>query len=293
MKKLVSLLFFAQIAYAAETVDKILAIIYMGDVSTIVTQSDLRPRFSPEPRTLEEVVLEKLKLEDAKSLKVNMTDSDVEKRIAMLMQQHKLTQEGLMNIFKQGGMTNEEAREFLKDQLTVEAIEEFRVKGKLIIEKKEIEEFYNANPVMRESSYTLSQAFYPFTTLRSKEDQHKDLKKEITSGEVVTKVQWESPFELKDSEFAEDKKFIQGLESGSVVQLQETEHGVMLLRLLTKTPQRLIPLEERVREITGIIGEKKYYAAQKSYNDDLLEKAQGHIKYTDPVATPATVPPAA
>lgn len=267
-----------------EIQDKILAIIYHTEGSYIILQSDMKPNLDGRPRNLKDLVLERLMLLDATNLKITVTDADVDRYLAQIQKQNNLTKADLSKAFRETGFTFEQGIEQLRNSLVINSILDYRVKNKAVVDKKEIEKYYNDNPIYQDAEYVIAQATIPFEGSPDKKKIKID--NAIKSGEIINIVAWDDPIKLKDDEFAPEKAYIKDLDAGSIVKLEETRDSLTLLRLISKTTKVLVPLEERERDITNILGKEKFDKALKEYHTSLLnpeDKVLGkfQIKYLE------------
>lgn len=261
--------------------DKTLAIIYNQGESTVVLKSHLRPGLEGLPRTLKDVIFEKLMIFDAQNLKIAITEADVDRHLLQVQKQFKLSLDETIKLFKQMGYTYEEGRDQLKTKLMIENIIEYRVKSKIILDKKIVQQYYDEHPKYQEATSEVCQAFYRFgesspalTTIK--------IENAIHEGTIDNFVKWGTPFFLKENEIASEKEFIKKLNPGEVSIINKTEEGIFLIKLVSKTPRYLISLQERETEIMNIIGQELFAKKFEEYRKKLLEEAR--IKFTDPEA---------
>lgn len=260
------------------TVDKVLALVYTTEETSLVLQSDLRPGLDGASKALEDVVLERLILADAKRMKVTVSEAEIDRYLAKVEEQHKLTREQTKELFKSMGYSYEEARNQLRNMQMVEQIKDHKVRNKAHVGTKEIEKYYTEHPVYEEASYTITQGFVPFQG-SSRSIKKALVQQALEAHTIDTMTQWTPPVTLKDSDFAPEKVYIKELQPGTVTQVQETDEGISLIQLVSKKPQRLVPLEERTKEIAALLGKSKYETAFEEYKKNLF--AFGRIKYTD------------
>lgn len=279
--------------------DRTLAVIYHPEDIVVISASDLRPSLDGAPKTFKQVLLEKLMVLDARELKITVTEEDVDKQLATVQKENNLTRDDVIAIFKQAGLSVTQAREDLRDQQMIQTVIEARTRSKTAVSAKEIETYYAENPIVQPGNITFCFAFVPFEHYKSKVTQRTAIQKGIESGDINTTAAWMDPITLNLKDVPEDKVFLKDLSSGSIVQAQETEEGVQLLKLIDKVPETVVPLKEREREIMMQFRMDRRGKAIAEYHEELLKKAR--IKYLDQEYAPkeaivelpsAQIPPA-
>lgn len=261
-------------------IDGIIAIIYHKEGTEIILRSDLRPALDSERgewQTPREVIAQRLMVLDAKSLKVTVSDDDVDRFIEQLQKMHSLTRADIESLFKSRGYTYEEGRQQLRYKQYIESAVEYRVKTnkKLIIGKQEIEEEYRKHPMVEEPRYTLQQGFIAGTL---REAQVNDL---IASGAAEKQTEWDEPFVVAQSELPADKKFLVHMPPGTFVAVEEVEGGWQITKLVEKTPEKILPLTpERERKIGMKLTQERGEELLKEYEESLITKAT--IRIIDP-----------
>lgn len=264
------------------TIDKTLAVIYHPESTSIILQSDLRPGLDGISKTVNQVVLDGLMKLDAQKLKINIGEAEIDRYLAQVQKQNNLSLEDTIKLFKQMGYTYEQGREQLKNMQLIDTLLDYRVKGKVVIDSKDVEKYYTDHPAYEEGYFTVAQAFVSFAG-SSKHIKKALVNQAIESQEILTTTKWNKPFQLKSEDFAKEKEYIKELAQGSVVILNEDDDGITLLHLISKQPKKLISLEERRKEITGILSQERFEKVLKEYQDKLI--ADSHIKYIDsPIA---------
>lgn len=278
MKKLVilcALLIMSELSVCADSSDallypinEIVVVIYSTDGNQLILRLDIRPSLDGMPRTLRQVVLESLMVLDALLLKIDITEDDADKFLAHLQKENGLTRQAIQDMFKELGFTYEEGREQLRRKQMIDAVLDYRVKMNIIVQRADVVAYYDAHPEYTEATYTLAQAYIPEDSLSREEVDNR-----IESGNLDRGITWDEPFTLAEHELADDKKFITNEPVGSVVEIEEVEDGVELTRLLSKTEQQLIPLDDRYEEISMILRKEQFETKLEDYFQSLLDKA--------------------
>lgn len=269
-----SFLFITLNLYADKIViDKIIAIIYHGDGSSLILQSDLTRGFGG-PKTLDQEISARLMALDAQKLKVTITDAELETQIAQLQKQNNFTADDIKNIFKQDGLTEQEGREELRKNFLVRKIIGYRVEDRISVTTKEVEDDYLKNPSYLPARYTVRQAFIPFIG-SSKSIKKAIIKREIESGSIISSVKWDPQITLNSDQVSLDMlEKIENLDTNSVIILDEASDGITLLQLVNKTDKLLIPLEEKKGDIRMKLMQEQYEIYMKEYEEKLLKEAR-------------------
>lgn len=256
-----------------EVVNKIDAIIYHGDGSSLILQSDLTKGFGGA-KTLEQEISSRLMLLDAQKLKVSITDSELDAQIAQLQKQNNMTAEDVKNIFKQDGFTEAEGREELRKNFLVRKIIGYRVEDRISVSMKDIEDEYNKCPEFLPGKLTVRQANVSFTG-SSKSIKTAIIKRDIESGKILENIKWESPITLESDQVSPEMlDKIKDLSPNSVIILEENESGLTLLNLISKSEPAMVPLEEKKYDIRAKLMQEQYDKYMQEYEQKLFAEAK-------------------
>lgn len=276
--KLKTLLFclISNLAISRQTADKIAAIIYHGDGSSLILQSDLSRGFGGA-KTLQQEISARLMLLDAQKLKVAITDSELEAQIAQLQKQNNMSSEDIKTIFKQDGFTEEEGKEELRKNFLIRKIVGYRVEDKISVSMKDIEEEYFKNPSYLPGKYTVRQGSVSFAG-SSKSIKTALVKREIGSGKILNSVKWQSPITLETDQISPEMlSSIKDLSDNAVIILEESDNGITLLNLVSKTEACMVPFEEKKYEIRSKLMQTQYDKNMKDYEAKLSSEARVKI----------------
>lgn len=264
-------------------IDEILATIYHPQKEEVISRSDLRPGLDGIQRELDDIIFEKLILIDAQRLHIDeMSDEEVNRLLVSIQESNKLTRDQIVEAFKQSGFTEEEGRNELKKGEIVRRMMQYRIKDKMIVDKEDIESYYNEHPESTPGSLTISQTIINFTTEEKKDSnlkakKLKSINSAIESKDILNILDWDTPFEIQEEELPEDKVYLKDLAAGSVVKIKETDDSITLLHVVAKKPSGNVPLEEREQAISELLREQRYKNAYKEYKQSLLDSV--FIKY--------------
>lgn len=249
-----------------ELLEAIRAVIYTAEGIDVLTQSMLdRPSLDGQPKSLEDLIDEWLIYRDGAS-KANISEATIDAGIAQFKKQNNLTDAQLNEFFERNGYTLAEGRQEFKRLQMVGQMIEHNVGGKMrIIPEAEIKRYYDEHPISQEASYILERAQVSESMLRN-------------ATTMRTKAEWTQLPEVKESELASHLHFIINLKVEQMSKPRKLDNGEYeIFRLKAKTERHAVPLEERRREIIGILRKPRYEQALAEYKKRLRDGA--HIVY--------------
>lgn len=257
---------------AREVVNEVRAIIYHKDGSAkLILTSDVKSDMNGAPRSIRDIIVRQLQIEDARSLHITVSKDEIEAYLASLQKANRMTRADLEKLMENMGFTYEEgAEELLGRQMAEQAIDQ-RIKSdkRFIIQREEVEAFDTKNPAYEEACYTLCQVCVP--TEKAPKD---------SDAKALDALPWEEPFEIKESQLSEDKFFIANEPLGIIVDRDEVDEGVELTRLVDKKLRKKIEVDQRYDQIVNIIRMQRFEELMREYEQELLSKAT--IRFTYP-----------
>lgn len=252
-------------------IDEIRVIVYHQGGSELILSSDIRPSLEGRPRTLRDIVLQRLMVLDAESLHITITNEDAERFLGELQKMNGLSRDAMLEVFRELGYSYEEGLEQLRYRQMIEQILDIRIRTnkRLIVQRSDVEGYDKEHPVFEEAVYVLQQVCLPAQT---DEERAALLEKEFSEKEIDC-FAWEEPFEIQERDLAEDKRFIADAHNGALVFRDNVEEGVELTRLVSKKERRKVELEEHFDEVSEIIARQRFETLYKEYEQSLFEKA--------------------
>jgi hypothetical protein len=252
--------------------DAIRAIVITGTGTELVTQSDLeRPNFAGQIPTLEDEIEERLFYQDALKKQVLITDDQIDRQIAVVMQQNNLTLDGLKVLCTEYGMTYQELRDKLARTFSVNTIRDHMVESYAIINRSDVIKYYEEHPEMTSIVYYLQRAIVPYEGDR--DTQQAELTKLVSSKESDDGIDWSVLFSVEHATVAEEKMFIHTMQVGDVVLAQELYDGFELYRLVNKKEAIPRTLDERYLEIDELLRRPLREKLLQEYRDKLFREA--------------------
>jgi hypothetical protein len=222
-----------------QLVNEVVVIIYHEMGTIAILASDIRPALDGHMQTLREVILNALMKLDGLYHKIIVTQEEAEKYIENIQKQNKLSRKAVEDLFTSAGYTYAEALEYLRGRQIIEQVVEFRVKSdkRMIVSREEAQARYDENPPMVEAIYTLAIAFISQEKLGKKK-----LSDYLKTIDLDKDIQFDEPFDLKESEIADDRKVITTHKAGDIVFTEQVEGGYEITRLVDITPASIRPL---------------------------------------------------
>ncbi len=255
-------------------IDGIKAIVYGETETLIITESEVaRPGLDGQMKTFDDLVFEHLVFLDAKRIGAVPDGAAMQKHWEDVKKNNNLSEADMQKLAEQAGYTLPEAKAQLGKMSAISQMFDFKVRSGLFITKQEVECYYHAHPIAEQAEYEIARALVPYSDLESKDAMKKRLSDYAKTGRGQVRLAWSTPFVLMHDEIASDKQFIYTMKSGRISQPIATSQGFEMFKLVSKKPQRLVPISERYNEIENFLKRPKYEELMKKYKDELYEKA--------------------
>ncbi len=255
-------------------VDQIVAIIYGDDVTVIITKSDTEKlNLDGKPRTLPDSIFEQLVYMDALKFKIGADPEAVDRYIAMIMRENKLSQADITAMFRSAGYTFEEGRQQLSVMFAVNTVLDFKVKSRLIVPESKIISFYQEHPVYEEEAFLVERVFVPAADDVSAKEMQETVDRSLKLGKEIPGAEISSSFWVKRSEIAEDKQFLTTMQEGKLSRPEQIKDGFEMFKVLERKPECLVPLEKRYQEISGQLRKPLYDKLFEEYRKSLFDAA--------------------
>lgn len=160
----------ANVSAARVVADRVVAVVNRG----IITQSELNLRTSavknnlrsqkvaPPPddilqkQVLERLVAERLQTDLARQTGLRIDDAQLDKTLERIAQQNKMTREQLFEAVKEQGLTPEEFRAQIRNDITTAKLREREVDGRVTISEAEVDAFLKEQKGVKGSEFNLA-----------------------------------------------------------------------------------------------------------------------------------------
>jgi peptidyl-prolyl cis-trans isomerase SurA len=237
---------------AAASADGVIEEIVCKVNSDIITRSDLLRRYGqPSADVLRDQIDELLLLQRAKELNLN-ADADVTRRIADIQAQNNLVDTDKLREFiqQQLGLTLEDFRQRLKNQILVSRVVGEEVQRKIVISEPEKKKYYeeHKSEFVRRDEVVLAQIFVPGLTAVS-EQSARDLAARGSYAEVASYARGELRPEIEAIVFAQSR--------GYVTDPIRTRDGFLVLKIQERRQAGQAPFDEVEEQIAQRLAEPR------------------------------------
>lgn len=172
----------------------------------------------------------KLQLQEARKLRFNVSASEVDDAVNDIKKKYNLTDEALDNSLRREGLSLQEYRTNLSDQILLLKVINYNVKSKVFISDKAVEDYYRANAgkFQKDEKVKIMQIFFALPTDDSKkaaiEAKAQEIMQRIQKGEDFAKLAAEYS-ENPDRESAWDIGYVK--RGGLLKEVEETAFSLM------------------------------------------------------------------
>ena len=300
-----------QQSYSSVFLDRVVAVVN----NEIITWTELRAIISREGKSFLDKVPEgkkeeaikglekeflnslidmKLQLQEARKKGMDLSKAEIDSAIADIKKKYNLTDEALLNSLAAEGMTFEDYRTRLAEQIMLSKVVNFEVKANIVIKDSEVSEYYEANKVKLtgKEKRKIKQIFFA-----APKDNSQRPAVEAKAHEVILRIEKGEDFSKLAGELSEDasKKF--GGDIGYITRgsaLKEVEDAAFTLNVgevskpfWSPAGLHIVKLEEKVAEegfdkvkdkIKELLFEKAFESKFLEWKAGLKEKAYIEIK---------------
>jgi peptidyl-prolyl cis-trans isomerase SurA len=248
---------------------------------------------------LDKLVLRQIQLQRAEATGIRIDEAELNAAIANIMEQGSLTEEMLARALVEEGLTREEYREQISDQILFSKLMQREIRARVAVTHEELEEYYQeheeeyyqpeqirvrhllimvgSGPGAHEVQEARRKALDILHKYREGAD-FSDLVKEYspaTTSEGETVSGW-----LKRGEFLKELEEVAfSLPEGKVSEPIRSQAGFHLIQVAERRNAAYLSLETMTDSITEIITRQKMERDYQSWLDDLKEDAQVDILF--------------
>lgn len=239
-----------------------------------------------EEEFLERLIDTKLQIEEAEKYGIHVTDAEIEGAIDEIKKKYSLTDQDFQETLKKEGMSLNDYKRMLKEQIIIGRALNSLVRSKIIITEEEIKKYINAHPELScdDDGYYVSQIF-----LKKRENQEElkekinEVLKKLVQGESFSKVAYQMSEDitaktggsiglLKKKEIAPElSNLFSKMSVGQISEPMISEHGIFIFRLDGVCFKK--GSEQLINYVRGLLEEEKFKKEYKLWTRGLRQKA--------------------
>lgn len=229
-------------------------------------------------------------VQEAERLQVKVDDAEVDKAIARLRQESKVTEEQFNAQLKAQKLTMEEFRSQMRKSLLNRDLLGHMVARKVVITKEEIEKYYNDHPEMFSGGRNVRIALLVYPPTAKVEQVAASLKKGRTSFESVVRELSIGPKKEEGGDLGmmpwSDlspalRDVLSSMQPGSISDPFDLNGMAAQIKLLDKQDTgsgEVLPLEQVSGQIEGLLREPRLHERFKEYMEQLRRRAVVDIR---------------
>lgn len=238
------------------------------------------------------MIEDKLLEQELKRLGVELSDEEVEKRLAQILKENNLTEEQISALLKNQGKTLSEFREEIRKQLGMEEYVRYKLKaGSLDVSEEEALTYYRLHPDEFSGETTVSILILSWTATEENLANAERLYQRLIVGttffdseqiesEATSSGAKSSLIEgVKESELKEDiAKAIKDVKPPACAGIHKGEQEIKLIILLDRTTSNMVPFEQVKRKIMSNLKNRKLEREFRFLIDELYRKSRVEIR---------------
>jgi peptidyl-prolyl cis-trans isomerase SurA len=231
-----------------------------------------------QPKALNRLIDKKLIDQKVKELGINVTDEELRQTIEDVKKQNKLSQEDLISALRSQGLSFDQYKAQLREQLERVRLMGQEVRSKIQVGENEAKEYYDANPgsFSTEDSFRARHIFFRLNRSSKGDEVNKVL---TTAMIVLQQAQSGKDFAELARKYSDDpqaatdggelgtfkkgdmlpeiENAVIGMRSNQISDIVNTPAGFHIIKLEERTPGKLKPFDDVKGEINEMLYKKK------------------------------------
>ncbi|MEW6570504.1 MAG: peptidylprolyl isomerase [Nitrospirota bacterium] len=243
---------------------------------------------------LEQIIDMRLQIQEAKRLGYEVTPEEIQEAMEKIKKKHSLTDSTLEESLNREGLTIEEYKKRLADQILVSKFVHRQIKNKIVISDEEVRKYIKKNKENLSEEETIRIRQIYFRRPKNEEDRKAV---EERAFPVIRRLQQGEDFSMLAREYSEDssarmdgdlgyvkksllaKKFVDVLSEMNVGDISQpfwTEQGLHIIKLEDKVSAKNV--DEIEKNIKDQLAEVQFEEKYKDYIKTLRERARIEIR---------------
>lgn len=248
---------------------------------------------------LNSLIDRKLVRQKIKELNIVISEEEIRQSIEDIKRQNKLSQEALVSALLAQGITFDQYKAQMKEQLERLRLMSQEVKSKIQVSERELREFYDANRslYLEEPTYRARHIFLKVDKKASNDEIKKIMSR---AADVVAEAKSNSDFTALAKKYSDEagaakeggdlgtfkkgdmlpeiESAVLTMKPGEISELVTTPAGFHIIKLEEKSPEKLKPFETVKASIDEILYRKKSEERFKQWAEELRKAAAVEIK---------------
>jgi len=248
---------------------------------------------------LNSLIDRKLVRQKIKELNIVISEEEIRQSIEDIKRQNKLSQEALVSALLAQGITFDQYKSQMKEQLERLRLMSQEVKSKIQVSERELREFYDANRALylEEPTYRARHIFLKVDKKASNDEIKKVMSR---AADVVAEAKSNSDFTALAKKYSDEagaakeggdlgtfkkgdmlpeiESAVLTMKPGEISELVTTPAGFHIIKLEEKSPEKLKPFETVKASIDEILYRKKSEERFKQWAEELRKAAAVEIK---------------
>ncbi len=246
---------------------------------------------------LDQLIAYRLLMQETKSRKIDVPETEVEARIAQIKQQFP-SEDVFKQTLAQQNMTLEQLREDAKSDMRVAKMLEAEVNTKVAVEPQQVNTFYQQNPDKFQQPERVRASHILIRTEEKADAKTKetakakatDLLKQVKSGKDFAELAKQHSQDPGSAVQGGDLGFFQqgqmvgaferaafALKPGEVSEVVETPFGYHIIKMAEKQAARTVPIEEVKPQIEQFLQNQQRQAQTQAFIESLKSKGKVEV----------------
>jgi len=244
---------------------------------------------------LDKLILREVQLQRARALGIRVTDQELEGAIANIMKQGSLTEDMLARALEAEGLTEEEYREQISDQILFSKLMQREVRARVAVTQEELEAYYREH---EEEYFTPEKIKVRHLLVKAGAEETQEARRKAldllyeyrTGTDFATLILEYSPATVSDGQtvsgWLERGEFLEELEEvsfslpvGKVSEPIRSQAGFHLIQVVERQKASYLSLETMTDSITEVLSREKMQNDYKNWLLELKDEAQIDVLY--------------
>jgi len=239
--------------------------------NTIITHSDVYDKLNLDGSmiSLDHQIKNEIIRQEVLESNMPIDENIADKHLANIQKINNLSHDDLERLAGECYRTFLELKQLLNLQYIYDFFLYHKFRAHLVPTDQDVQDYCDENPEIEPGYCLIEVAFVDFDQDNKKEV--KDKLDGIIAGAISDHaISWSDPIHVDISDIADDKKFINDMEPGTIHCI-ESKKSFELYRLVEKKSDYIVPVEDRKAFVVDILNRKMYEDLLKKYEEQMVD----------------------